>query len=138
MANQNADFAAKYTNANRSADAARYDAELFVTILKKLQKAGIQEKTGPAVLVGILCALRRADVVSELFATITNDKSINETKDVFFAVKEAIYIALAFVGLPNVIPACFGLIGELNKRSISVEPHPDRFVILPFALRIHP
>ncbi|EXA32382.1 hypothetical protein FOVG_16428 [Fusarium oxysporum f. sp. pisi HDV247] len=40
-------------------------------------------------------------------------------KETFLTVREAISLSAAFIGLPNTMPACFGVIAVLKKRGIS-------------------
>lgn len=73
-----------------------------------------------------LCAQRRGDAVSLLFRDLTKQKSDNEVIEIFLTIREGITIIFPFVGLPNCIPACLGLIAELQKRCLTVEKKLNR------------
>lgn len=74
----------------------------------------------------MLCAQRRGDAVPQLFQDLAQKKSDKETKEIFLIIREGITIIFPFVGLPNCIPACLGLVGELQKRDITVERRLNR------------
>lgn len=57
---------------------------------------------------------------------MTKDSSEEDIKSIFTAVREAITIVVPFVGLPNTMPACFGLVNELKSRGIDGVPGSRR------------
>jgi len=76
----------------------------------------------------MLCAQKRGDAVPKLYRDIVSGKSNNDKKAIFFGMKRATNLTWAFVGLPNCIPACLGLINELRRDNIAVPSEVDRFV----------
>ncbi|KAJ5982629.1 vanillin dehydrogenase [Penicillium sp. IBT 35674x] len=118
---QDADnFGANYINANKVKDAPEYDSKRMLGYIADLEKLGGGKLKGvaPAVVCAILIAQRRADLVALLFQDIVKDLSKEETLKVFKKIREGINIIIAFVGIPNCVPACFGLIAELHARGI--------------------
>jgi hypothetical protein len=69
--------------------------------------------------IAILIAQRRGDIAGPLFGDIVPNEGEDRTKDLFRVIREAITIATGFVGLPNTMPANFGLIAQLRQRGIS-------------------
>jgi hypothetical protein len=61
-----------------------------------------------------------------LFSDVTKEHSESEVQEIFTAVREAVTLAVPFVGLPNCMPACFGLVNELKKHGIVDVPGPRR------------
>lgn len=74
----------------------------------------------------MLCSQSRGDSVGPWFRDSIRDKSIEETKEIFRTVREAIAIAYPFAGLPNCVPACFGLVGVLRDLQIDVDVEDRR------------
>ena len=78
----------------------------------------------------MLCAQGRGDSVVRIFRDVAKDKSEEEVKRIFTAVREAVTLVTPFVGLPNCMPACFGLVNELKERGITEVPGPRRYVVV--------
>lgn len=76
----------------------------------------------------ILCAQARGDTVVWLFRDVTKDKSQSEIRNVFTFLREAITLVVPFVGLPNTMPACFGLVGELKTQGIENVDGKRRYI----------
>ncbi|KAL3457182.1 hypothetical protein BJX64DRAFT_293354 [Aspergillus heterothallicus] len=112
------EFAKKYTEANIARDAAAYDENVFLPLHEKLASLVSSDTLATAILTAVLCAQARGDAVVQLFRSVTKHSSQEEVKARFIAVREAITIAVPFVGLPNTMPACFGLVNELRGRGI--------------------
>ncbi|PVH79623.1 hypothetical protein DL98DRAFT_631100 [Cadophora sp. DSE1049] len=115
-------FKSKYTTANLPEGASQYDPALFAQLFAKLQQAAPSESPDfiAALLSAMLCAQRRGDIVPTLFQEWTSKKTDAETEKTFIVIREAIGLIYAFVGLPNCIPACLGLVGELHSRNIQI------------------
>ena len=62
----------------------------------------------------MLCAQKRGDAVPKLYRDIVSGKLDNDKKAIFFGMKCAMNLTWVFVGLPNCIPVCLGLINELR------------------------
>ncbi|KAL2826238.1 hypothetical protein BDW59DRAFT_161075 [Aspergillus cavernicola] len=120
------DFSTKYTDANIAQDAAQYDPGLFQRLYEKLSKALHSDTLAIALIASILCAQARGDTAVRVFRDVTKDKSETEVRAIFTAVREAVTLAVPFVGLPNCMPACFGLVNELKGRGIEEVPAPRR------------
>jgi hypothetical protein len=59
--------------------------------------------------------------VVQLFRSVTKHSAEGEAevKSRFIAVREAVTLAVPFVGLPNCMPACFGLVNEIKGRGFA-------------------
>ncbi|KAJ0415085.1 hypothetical protein BJY00DRAFT_305137 [Aspergillus carlsbadensis] len=112
------EFSKKYTEANIAPDASPYDETLFLPLHEKLASHVSSDALATAILATILCAQARGDAVVQLFRSVTRHRSEQdaEVKARFIAVREAITLAVPFVGLPNCMPACFGLVNEIKGR----------------------
>ncbi|CAI7596262.1 unnamed protein product [Penicillium glandicola] len=120
------DFETKYTNANIDQDATEYESDLFVRLHAKLSNTVASEELSIGLIAAILCAQCRGDAVVRLFHDVTKDKTADQVRALFPAVREAITIATPFVGLPNCMPACFGLVNELKRWNIEEVEGPRR------------
>lgn len=76
----------------------------------------------------MLCAQRRGDAVPKLFRDLAKGKNMEETKALFASFKLALNLTWAFTGLPQSIPACLGLVGELRELGINGTSQVDRSV----------
>lgn len=76
----------------------------------------------------MLCAQRRGDAVPRLFRDLAKGKTVEDTKALFASFKLALNLTWAFSGLPQCIPACLGLVGELRQLGISGPSQIDRYV----------
>ncbi|KAL2846459.1 hypothetical protein BJY01DRAFT_247243 [Aspergillus pseudoustus] len=112
------EFSKKYTEANIAHDAAPYDEHIFLPLHERLASLVPPDTVATAILATILCAQARGDAVVQLFRSVTKQSSEEELKARFIAVREAVTIAVPFVGLPNTMPACFGLVNDLKGRGI--------------------
>lgn len=76
----------------------------------------------------MLCAQHRGDAVPKLFRDLAKGKTAEETKALFASFKLALNLTWGFSGLPQCIPACLGLVGELRELGISGPSQIDRYV----------
>ncbi|KAL2853499.1 hypothetical protein BJX68DRAFT_264967 [Aspergillus pseudodeflectus] len=115
------EFSKKYTQANIAPDAAPYDEAVFLSLHKTLASHVASDTLATAILATILCAQARGDAVVQLFRSVTKHSSEGEAevKSRFIAVREAITLTVPFVGLPNCMPACFGLVNEIKGRGFA-------------------
>ncbi|KAJ5409943.1 uncharacterized protein N7487_004302 [Penicillium crustosum] len=115
-------FADAYTKANLAADAAVFEPELFQALTAQIENAGPSEKKWFALglISAILCALGRGDVVVDLVRNATETQSADSFKEALTIVREAITIATPFVGLPNTMPAIFGLVAEIRASGVEI------------------
>jgi hypothetical protein len=76
----------------------------------------------------MFCAQRRGDLVGPWFQDlIANEKSV-DPREVFKIIREAIAVAYPFIGLPNCVPACFGLVGVLRELGIDINEDRRRLL----------
>jgi hypothetical protein len=54
--------------------------------------------------------------VGRFFDHITTNASPEESRQVFLRIREAITIAYPFLGMPTCIPACYGMIGVVERK----------------------
>ncbi|KIY00307.1 uncharacterized protein Z520_03992 [Fonsecaea multimorphosa CBS 102226] len=122
------DFNSQYVNANLSKDATPYDSEIFAGWAARLQQA-LQSYTpglSYGILTAMLCAQRRGDAAGPLFDDALKAEGEERVLGLFSVVRESVTVALGFVGLPNTMPANFGLIAQLKKRNIAEVPLKPR------------
>lgn len=62
------------------------------------------------------CAVGRADVVGRMFDDMTVNSSPEESKHMFLRLREAITIIFPYLGLPTCIPACYGMVGVVQRK----------------------
>lgn len=79
----------------------------------------------------MLCAQSRGDAVGAIFNQITEDQPEESVKEIFTIVREAVTLVTPFVGLPNSMPAVFGLVHAVRERGIDSVPAPSRLVYPP-------
>lgn len=79
----------------------------------------------------MLCAQRRGDAVPKLFHDLAKARDVDETKMLFASFKLALDLTWPFTGLPQCVPACLGLIGELRELGISMSNQIDRQALPP-------
>ncbi|CZR55557.1 uncharacterized protein PAC_05445 [Phialocephala subalpina] len=120
------DFDATYTAANKSKDATPYDYNLLVSVGEELNDAdpAYLEPLSYALISVMLCAQRRGDAVAPWFSDLVKTRGVEEAKNIFSIIREAIAVIYPFVGLPNCVPACLGLVGVL--RGLGIDFDEDR------------
>lgn len=62
------------------------------------------------------CAVGRADVVGQFFDDITATATPETSEEIFLCTREAITIIFPYIGMPNCIPACYGMIGVIQRK----------------------
>ncbi|KAK7701848.1 hypothetical protein SLS64_009982 [Diaporthe eres] len=124
------DFNSKYTNANLAPDATAYDSTILCGLVRHLEDVdgGSISAAAPGIIASMLCAQRRGDAVPKLFRDLAKGKTVEDTKALFASFKLALNLTWAFSGLPQCIPACLGLVGELRELGISGPGQIDRYV----------
>lgn len=58
----------------------------------------------------------RADVVGRFFDHITTDSTPEVSEKIFLCLREAITIVFPLLGMPTCIPACYGMIGVVQRK----------------------
>jgi hypothetical protein len=61
-------------------------------------------------------AVGRADVVGRFFDDITANSTPEESEHIFLRLREAITIAFPYLGMPTCIPACYGMLGVIQRK----------------------
>ncbi|KAF4999947.1 hypothetical protein FDECE_11349 [Fusarium decemcellulare] len=131
----------KYVSTNVKPEARQYDRDLFLELNSKLA-ASHPELQGysHAIIVRLIlataniglakrgvandrpfqaaacCAAGRADVVGRFFDDITFDSTPEASEKAFLCLREAITIVFPYVGMPTCIPACYGMIGVVQRK----------------------
>ncbi|KAM0257899.1 hypothetical protein ACHAPA_011500 [Fusarium lateritium] len=108
---------AKYVSANVKPEARKYDRDLFLGLNSKLASSHPELKSfSHAIIAAACCAVNRADVVGRFFDDITFDATPEVSEKLFLCIREAITIAFPYIGMPTCIPACYGMIGVVQRK----------------------
>ncbi|KAM0231198.1 hypothetical protein ACHAP5_011138 [Fusarium lateritium] len=108
---------AKYVSANVKPEARKYDRDLFLELNSKLASSHPELKSfSHAIIAAACCAVSRADVVGRFFDDITFDATPEASEKLFLCIREAITIAFPYIGMPTCIPACYGMIGVVQRK----------------------
>ncbi|KAI1610003.1 hypothetical protein EDD36DRAFT_498796 [Exophiala viscosa] len=120
------DFNATYTSANVPNNASPYDPKLFTDLKEELDLAELPylASFSPALISVVLCAQGRGDTVGSWIHDLTENEDKATAWAILKAVREAITVTYPFIGLPNCVPACFGVIGVM--RDLGFEPDGER------------
>lgn len=62
------------------------------------------------------CALGRADLAGKWFDDVTTDATPEQSAQLFVRLRESIMCIYPFVGVPACMPACYGMIGVLERK----------------------
>ncbi|UPK95280.1 hypothetical protein LCI18_006215 [Fusarium solani-melongenae] len=107
----------KYVSTNVKAEARPYDSELFLGLNSKLATSHPElQSYSHAIIAAACCAVGRADVVGRFFDDITFDSSPEISEKTFLCLREAITIVFPYIGMPTCIPACYGMIGVVQRK----------------------
>ncbi|KAF5262574.1 hypothetical protein FOXYS1_6697 [Fusarium oxysporum] len=110
----------KYVSTNVKPNARKYDKDIFIALEKKLGGAGPDMRTcSAAIIASVCCAVGRADVVGRIFDDLTTNASPEDSRKIFMQIREAITIVLPYLGMPMLVPACYGMIGVVNRKGLS-------------------
>ncbi|KAG5818318.1 hypothetical protein H9Q74_003027 [Fusarium xylarioides] len=111
------DWDAKYVSTNVKPQARKYDRGLFLELNSKLASSHPELKSfSHAIIAAVCCAVSRADVVGRFFDDITFDSTTKASEKLFLSTREAITIIFPYVGMPTCIPACYGMIGVVERK----------------------
>ncbi|KAH6954791.1 hypothetical protein DER45DRAFT_646525 [Fusarium avenaceum] len=111
------DWDAKYVSTNVKPEARKYDRDFFLDLNSKLATSHPELKSfSHAIIAASCCAVNRADVVGRFFDDITFDLTPEESEKLFLCVREAITIVFPYLGMPTCIPACYGMIGVVQRK----------------------
>ncbi|KAF4417053.1 hypothetical protein FACUT_12485 [Fusarium acutatum] len=111
------DWDAKYVSTNLKPQARKYDRGLFLELNSKLASSHPELKSfNHAIIAAVCCAVSRADVVGRFFDDITFDSTTEASEKLFLSTREAITIVFPYIGMPTCIPACYGMIGVVERK----------------------
>ncbi|KAJ4252492.1 hypothetical protein NW762_011093 [Fusarium torreyae] len=111
------DWDAKYVSTNIKPEARKYDRDLFLDLNTKLIASHPELKSfSHAIIAAACCAVSRADVVGRFFDDITFDSTPEASERLFLSTREAITIVFPYIGMPTCIPACYGMIGVVERK----------------------
>ncbi|BCS30687.1 uncharacterized protein APUU_80990S [Aspergillus puulaauensis] len=112
-----AEWDKKYVSTNVKAGSRSYDRDLFIALASHLASSHAELKDIASAVIAVSCvAVGRADVVGRFFDDITADSTQEESKQIFLQLREAITISFPYLGMPNCIPACYGMIGVIQRK----------------------
>ncbi|KAJ3456872.1 hypothetical protein MRS44_016895 [Fusarium solani] len=107
----------KYVSTNVKAEARPYDRDFFLGLNSKLATSHPElQSYSHAIIAAACCAVGRADVVGRFFDDITFDSSPQISEKTFLCLREAITIVFPYIGMPTCIPACYGMIGVVQRK----------------------
>ncbi|OQV07295.1 hypothetical protein CLAIMM_11750 [Cladophialophora immunda] len=104
-------WATKYVSTNVKPGSKPYDKEFFFELASTLVLSEPKLKDAAA-----CCAVGRADVVGQLFDDLTVDSTPEDSQHIFLRLREAITVAFPYIGMPTCIPACYGMIGVVQRK----------------------
>ncbi|KAH7341222.1 hypothetical protein BKA66DRAFT_434598 [Pyrenochaeta sp. MPI-SDFR-AT-0127] len=107
----------KYVSTNLKPSARQYSKEFFLPINSDLATSQ-PELSGfsYAIIAAACCATGRADVVGQFFDHLTSESTERESEAMFLRLREAITITFPYLGLPSCMPACYGMIGVVQRK----------------------
>ncbi|KAJ4264144.1 hypothetical protein NW764_015952 [Fusarium oxysporum] len=107
----------KYVSTNVKRGSRPYDKEFFLALDSKLRTERPElQRVSHAIIAAACCAVGRADVVGQFFDHVTGQSTPSESQQVFLRLREAITIIFPYLGLPTCIPACYGMIGVVERK----------------------
>ncbi|KAF5581448.1 5-carboxymethyl-2-hydroxymuconate isomerase [Fusarium pseudoanthophilum] len=108
---------AKYVSTNVKPQARKYDRGLFLQLNSQLAWSHPELKSvSYAIIAAACCAVSRADVVGRFFDDVTFDSTTEASEKLFLSIREAITIVFPYIGMPTCIPACYGMIGVVERK----------------------
>ncbi|KAL6918563.1 hypothetical protein FSST1_010058 [Fusarium sambucinum] len=111
------DWDTKYVSTNVKPSARKYDRDLFLGLNSTLATSHPELKSfSHAIIAAACCAVNRADVVGRFFDDISFDSTTEESEKLFLCLREAITIIFPYLGMPTCIPACYGMIGVVQRK----------------------
>ncbi|KAG4435703.1 hypothetical protein IFR05_008815 [Cadophora sp. M221] len=108
---------AKYVSTNVKLGSRPYDKDFFLALNNELTSSS-QEllSCSHAIIAVACCAVSRADIVGRFFDDITATSDTKESETIFLCLREAITIVFPYLGMPTCIPACYGMIGVVQRK----------------------
>ncbi|KAH8698728.1 hypothetical protein BGW36DRAFT_426420 [Talaromyces proteolyticus] len=106
-----------YVSTNVQPGAAPYTKNFFLDIHQELAAAGGElEKISACIIAAASIAVGRADIVGKFFDDVTTEYTPEKSEALFLRIREAISIIFPYVGIPQCIPACYGMIGVVQRK----------------------
>ncbi|EXJ96303.1 hypothetical protein A1O1_01429 [Capronia coronata CBS 617.96] len=106
----------KYVSTNVKTGSRPYDKEVFLKLDKDLASYPDLHRIAHAIMAAAFCAVGRADVVGRFFDDTTATATPDDSEAIFLRLREAITIIFPYVGMPTCIPACYGMIGVVQRK----------------------
>ncbi|KAM5346009.1 hypothetical protein ACJ41O_011870 [Fusarium nematophilum] len=107
----------KYVSTNVKVGSRQYEREFFVALNSKLVTLHPElQSYSYAIIAAACCAVGRADVVGRFFDDMTFDSTPEASEKTFLCLREAITIIFPYLGMPTCIPACYGMIGVVQRK----------------------
>ncbi|KAF9890069.1 hypothetical protein FE257_006749 [Aspergillus nanangensis] len=107
----------KYVSTNVKPGSPLYSTELLLGLHRELLTSQPQLKdVASAIIATACCAVGRADVVGRIFDDLTANSDPAESQQIFLRLREALTIVFPYVGMPTCIPACYGMIGVIQRK----------------------
>ncbi|KAJ4194436.1 hypothetical protein NW759_016531 [Fusarium solani] len=107
----------KYVSTNVKAESRPYDKEFFLALSSELATAHPElETVGDSLIAAACCAVGRADVVGRFFDHLTDQSTPDESSQAFLRLREALTVVFPYLGMPTCIPACYGMIGVVERK----------------------
>ncbi|KAH8660423.1 hypothetical protein BX600DRAFT_514030 [Xylariales sp. PMI_506] len=108
-----------YVSTNLKSGASSYDAGFLKELHSKLSSDAVLGPISTEILVVASIALGRADLAGKWFDDVTQDSTPEASQKLFQRVREGITCIYPFVGVPACMPACYGMIGVLERKGES-------------------
>ncbi|KAH8597493.1 hypothetical protein B0O99DRAFT_77530 [Bisporella sp. PMI_857] len=107
----------KYVSTNVKQGSKPYSKDFFLAVNSELAASQPElQNYSYAIVAAACCAVGRADVVGQLFDHLTTDSTEEKSEEMFLRLREAITIIFPYLGLPNCMPACYGMIGVVQRK----------------------
>ncbi|KAL3476547.1 hypothetical protein BJX99DRAFT_258292 [Aspergillus californicus] len=107
----------KYVSTNVKPDSPPYSKEFFLGLNSELGSRQPELKSySYTIIAAACCAVGRADIVGRFFDDITAHAEPEQSETIFLRLREAITIIFPYLGLPTCIPACYGMIGVIQRK----------------------
>ncbi|KAH6959622.1 hypothetical protein BKA56DRAFT_624173 [Ilyonectria sp. MPI-CAGE-AT-0026] len=107
----------KYVSTNVRTGSNVYDKDFFFELNKELTSTQPELlDVSYAIISAACCAVGRADVVGRLFDDLTATLAAENSEKMFLRLREAVTIISPYLGMPTCIPACYGMIGVIQRK----------------------
>ncbi|KAI1610130.1 hypothetical protein EDD36DRAFT_64943 [Exophiala viscosa] len=107
----------KYVSTNLKPGSRPYDEAFFLNLNSDLVTSQPDLKhISYTLIAAACCAAGRADIVGKFFDDLTRTSSPEESEQTFLRLREAITIIMPYLGMPSCVPACYGMIGVIQRK----------------------